>query len=691
VKALSISPGMRLLAALAISVIAIPALSVPWAQAGDTIVFHDFEQGTVDELSHSEIALRPTFTSEQDEVLAGNRSLKADSTQSDKVWNYFLASPTGWFRPGEAYRIALDYRVLARETDAEFYLLCRSAGGGAQKDQAWKRWRGGPGDSGRIEVSFFNRAVADYYLILGIQGKGAIVIDNLTVKTDPAGRVPETRLPELQRTHESNGDTTYYVDSNNGDDANSGTNTNTPWKTLKRVNQTEFAPGDMILFRSGCTWQGVLAPGGSGTEDAPIVIDRYGEGSKPVIAATDLDLAAVYLHNVEYWEINNLEVVNRGTVPGARRIGVFVTLRDFGTAHHIHLKDLYVHDVNGTNVKGAHGGGIMWDNKTWGSDPENIKSRFDGLLIENCRLVRTDRQGIQGSGYWIREEWYPSLNVVIRGNLLEDIGGDAITPIGCDGALVEYNVVRGCGTRCRDAAGGIWPWSCDNTVVQFNEVSGSMAPHDGEAFDSDWNCRNSVFQYNYSHDNPGGFINICNLSTTVMPTSIGNVGTVIRYNISQNDGSEIFKICGLVKDTHIYNNTVYVGPDMDVHLIRNWNWEGRPEKVWFRNNIFYVDGKAGYFYDGNEEKHIFENNVFYGNHVEPPADPRAITADPMLVDPGSGGTGLDSLHGYALDDESPCIRAAMPLPNNGGRDFWGTPVPAKHSPDVGADQSPAKK
>lgn len=53
--------------------------------------------------------------------------------------------------------------------------------------------------------------------------------------------------------------------------------------------------------------------------------------------------------------------------------------------------------------------------------------------------------------------------MVIRHNVLEEIPGDGIVPIACDGALVEYNVMS---KRTRplprgDAAVGIWPRSCD--------------------------------------------------------------------------------------------------------------------------------------------------------------------------------------------------------------------------------------
>jgi len=52
-------------------------------------------------------------------------------------------------------------------------------------------------------------------------------------------------------------------------------------------------------------------------------------------------------------------------------------------------------------------------------------------------LQRTDGNGICGHREnWDRSNWSPSLHVVIRGNVLEDIGGDGIKVWGCEGSLV---------------------------------------------------------------------------------------------------------------------------------------------------------------------------------------------------------------------------------------------------------------
>ena len=103
----------------------------------------------------------------------------------------------------------------------------------------------------------------------------------------------------------------------------------------------------------------------------------------------------------------------------------------WGMAHDIKLKNLFIHDVNGSLVKKEGGGSaIVCQNRG-----KQAKSRFDGLLIEDCHLVQCERNGINFSGYNRRDQWYPNLNVVIRHNLLEKIPGDGIVPIACDGAF----------------------------------------------------------------------------------------------------------------------------------------------------------------------------------------------------------------------------------------------------------------
>jgi hypothetical protein len=484
----------------------------------------------------------------------------------------------------------------------------------------------------------------------------------------------------------------YYVDSQNGSDAAPGDSASRAWRSLDRVNATTFHPGDRILLKSGSTWTGQLWPKGSGTAEHPITIDKYGREGLPRIDGAGVTENAVLLQNQEYWEIRNLEITNNGDTRALRR-GVYVAAENSGDLHHIYLQNLTVHDVIG-DFKQKVNGGIHY------SSVGDVKpSRFVDLRIEQNHIYHVDRSGIFGwSSHWTRSKWYPSLGVVIRNNLLDDIGGDGIVNVATDGALIEHNIVSRASQRSQDYNVGIWPWSADNTIIQYNEVYGTKGQHDAEGFDSDWNSRNTLIQYNYSHDNEGGFLLICNEGSQSPKDSAGNVGTIVRYNISQNDHHRAIKLSGPVKNTLIYNNTIYVGKGDSSDLILHTDWTGWASDTYIYNNIFYVEGKGqfGYGVKGNEDgsydsvpgpgksvNNVYDSNVYYG--VEPaPGDYHALTSNPMLAAPGHAGLGGSSTRGYALLPASPAIDSGRHIEQNGGKDFFGTAVPMCGGPDRGA-------
>jgi hypothetical protein len=80
---------------------------------------------------------------------------------------------------------------------------------------------------------------------------------------------------------------TYYVSATQGNDANDGRATTSPWATIVRVNNHVFKPGDVVLFRRGDLWRETLRPASSGSELAPITFGAYGSGPKPVITGSD--------------------------------------------------------------------------------------------------------------------------------------------------------------------------------------------------------------------------------------------------------------------------------------------------------------------------------------------------------------------------------------------------------------------
>ena len=487
---------------------------------------------------------------------------------------------------------------------------------------------------------------------------------------------------------------TFYVDSRQGNDANPGTSPGMAWNSLQKVNGTVFHPGDHILLHSASLWRGQLWPKGSGAQGHPIIVDMYGGGVRPVIQGSGLVEDAVLLKNQEYWEIQNLEITNTGSTPAIRR-GVHVAVEEYGEAHHIYLRSLTIHDVNGIDNEKVNGG------INYTCSGERKPSRFVDLRIENNEIYHVDRSGIFGwSDRWERSKWYPSLGVAVRGNVLSDIGGDGIVVVAADGAIVEHNIVGHANQRSEGYNVAIWPWSADNTVVQYNEAYGTKGQRDGEGYDSDWNSKNTLIQYNYSHDNDGGFLLICDDGSQKPEVSAGNTGTIVRYNISENDRTRGINIGGPVKNSLIYNNTIFVGPGLRVDLLLYADWNGWANGTYLYNNIFYVQGSAQFSYGvsraddgayvtapgfGQSKGNVFDSNVYYGNAI-PPQDPHGLTSDPEFVAPGTGGLGRMTLEGYRLLPGSPARGTGRLIESSGGRDFWGNVVPGNGKTDRGASQ-----
>lgn len=79
----------------------------------------------------------------------------------------------------------------------------------------------------------------------------------------------------------------FYV-SPLGNDNNSGLSKLNPWKTLSKVNNFTFEPGDKIFFKRGGEWRESLFINKSGESAKPIIFDAYGRGKNPTFYGSEL-------------------------------------------------------------------------------------------------------------------------------------------------------------------------------------------------------------------------------------------------------------------------------------------------------------------------------------------------------------------------------------------------------------------
>ena len=394
-----------------------------------------------------------------------------------------------------------------------------------------------------------------------------------------------------------------------GDDANDGRSAAKPWKSLTKVSATTFAPGDRILLKAGGGWDGTLTPSGSGAKGRPIVIDRYGDGADPVLrgrgTAAKTPTATVLLTGQSHWEIRRLEITNTGTAV-ADRSGIRIVNPDRTgkiRCAGITVSRCRVHDVNSDPEGGKINGGIILDGV------------FDDVAVDACHVSDVTKEGIRNNcGAAVR-----CTNIRITRNVVENVFGDGIVIAGISkGGYAAYNRLKNtCMTKSANYA-GLRLINSKDSLVEYNEVSGITGGfvYDGEAFDDDLGCSGDTFQYNYSHDNAGGFF-------LIMP---GANNLTVRYNISQNDGGGsrqelIHYTDNTSKNNVFHNNTFYIGPKIVTNLFNDLGTHAKRKFVHFHNNIVYCDGKPASFSPAAfGAASQFKNNCLFPrkNSPEPP-------------------------------------------------------------------------
>jgi hypothetical protein len=504
--------------------------------------------------------------------------------------------------------------------------------------------------------------------------------------------------------------TAYYVDATAGADANAGTSPAAAWKTLAKVNSMTFGAGDKILLRAGQQWIEQLKPKGSGVSGNPITIGAYGEGPRPIVdgrnvAGGGAGGAAVLLQNVSYWTVSGLEVVNDdgtnnvGTTSarGLNRSGIMVYNTSGTGKYGIIVRDNYVHDVNGCfECSGANAqtnGGIAVVADTM-NGLSNGSSSYDGVQILDNVVERVGRTGIvfndnsTGFLFYLVAQDALSKNVTIAGNRLKDIEGDGIILNGSVNNLIERNRIDTAGLvtvagSTQPGTVGMFISKATNSVMQFNEVSGvRYNVVDGQAYDVDLLTKNSIVQYNYSHDNEGGMI-------LLMGGLFSGTDATVRYNLSVNDAfvaNGVFTLSsGLMSGAKIYNNTAYIAPGLASRPTYQSGWDGDNHNPWtFRNNVIVNHG-TGTWEQPRGSGTTISHNLIFGNHTAgEPADANKITADPQMIAPlAVAPEGLDAVGGYALAPTSPAVGSGAVISNNGGLDFFGNPVSSTVAPTRG--------
>ncbi|ADD44722.1 hypothetical protein [Stackebrandtia nassauensis] len=196
--------------------------------------------------------------------------------------------------------------------------------------------------------------------------------------------------------------TTYYVDSSGADSA-SGKKTGTAWKSLDKVNDFDFKPGDSVLFKRGSTWEGTLRLDDDGTKAAPVTVGAYGEGDAPVFTAADncveVDGDNQVIEDIRATDCSWAGIELRGSQNEVRNVqsdknvvGVSIVDKSKGNkvtgSKLVDNDKMSVNDPGGDNDSGAFGVLLNGDDNTisgntiTGSFAESHDYGYDGAAVE---------------------------------------------------------------------------------------------------------------------------------------------------------------------------------------------------------------------------------------------------------------------------------------------------------------------
>lgn len=124
------------------------------------------------------------------------------------------------------------------------------------------------------------------------------------------------------------------------------------------------------------------------------------------------------------------------------------------------------------------------------------------------------------------------------------------------------------------------------------------------AYDVDHSTSETLFEYNVSHDNEGGFFLLC-------PYDKPTQNFTIRHNLSINDRARIIEICdGELIDGLFQDNTIFIGEGLSPFIVTE-STEAKLD-VLFRDNLIHKTGPGHAQWKLNDTMFSVIHNTFIG-------------------------------------------------------------------------------
>jgi hypothetical protein len=426
--------------------------------------------------------------------------------------------------------------------------------------------------------------------------------------------------------------TTYYIDSQNGNDQNNGTGKKFPWKTFERLTRTRLYPGDSVLFKRGSAFIGPLIINDSGRPGSYIVFSSYGSNNSPAPAFTN-------------------PVFKEGNYGNGIRIkGSYVV-----------VENLYFHNTAAYATVRYNGEG--W--AEWEMGAIHIDSTAQHCIIRNNEIENCVA-GIRSNGQHtlIEYNYIHDCNRVLK----EWNWGPLGIWLGADYQEVRYN--------------RIFNYSAVDPRINWGpDAYGGGA--DGGAMEID-DARNDKAHISIHHNytrNCQGFLEVTWTDVKQKPAyknfeihhnisddyqqfialwqgqgcRIEN-NTIIRRKVNANDWG-VFNITQFHSRNIIRNNIIVTEKDIRIFNLGK-KGKAQPQNIISHNLYFAASGSLNMGLEGPGDSAVFGNPLFKNyEQAQSPAD-FSLTASSPAIDRGIGA-------GYEYD-------------------FVHTSIPQNKKPDIGA-------
>ena len=377
----------------------------------------------------------------------------------------------------------------------------------------------------------------------------------------------------------------YFVDAVNGNDSWAGTSPATAWKTLSKVQNSSFSPGDAILLMRGCVWRESLIPPSSGSSGSPITFGSYGSGAKPIINGSTV---------VTGWTLNTVAIYQVTTSYPAK-----VVVQD-GTL----LKYCPWNTDVATTFSGAPAGSFSADGTTcyvWSTDGASPNSH----TTEVAQLTGGNDEGIA-----INSKSYVTIDGLVSCNN----SGSGISY--GENSSGEGIIIRNC-TTFFNGNGGIYV-SCSGTIRNCLVTLDTIYQNKMHGIAFLQHLTNSTISRNLVHDNSWDPSKHMIGIETWSASSTNHVDScIIEYNEVYGTGSSMAytgsECAGIQTDDYTAHTTVRYNK---VYNNAGWGlyqYGGTGNTYYY--NVVYQNALGGFYGGGTVSSPTMSlyNNTFFGN------------------------------------------------------------------------------